>query len=218
MEIASLADVPRYTEDPKVVDSQADLGKDAFLQLLTTQLKNQDPSNPVDNEAFVAQLAQFSSLEQLIGLQETMDNVYLGIAAMNNSSMSSLLGRDVVAVGNSFQLGPDGATLHFETNAPYEGGTISVIDDGGNVVFTGDLEAGPSGENSFFWKGQDFDGQPLDEGTYTFKVNMANEEVAVQELIVGTVDEMDYSSGVPLPSVNGITVSLDQVLRLFTGE
>ena len=63
----------------------ADL-KDAFLTLLTTQLSNQDPTEPVKNEDFVAQLAQFSSLEQLVGMQASLDAVYAGIAAMSTAA------------------------------------------------------------------------------------------------------------------------------------
>jgi flagellar basal-body rod modification protein FlgD len=219
-DINALAALPRFTEDSAVFADPAQdaLGQEAFLKLLTVQLANQDPTSPVENEAFIAQLAQFSSLEQLIGLQETMDAVYLGIAAMNNSSMTSLLGKDVVAVGDQFTMDASGsATLHFDADGSFGGNdlTISVLDASGDVVFSTDLPPGAAGRNTFEWDGRDRDGQAVDEGEYSFVVSAKSDDApVVQTLTVGRIDSMDFSQGTPLPSVNGISVGLDTILSL----
>ncbi len=221
MDIPGLEGIPRYDPNPEPeATGTSELGKDAFLSLLTTQLQNQDPTDPVANEDFVAQLAQFSSLEQLVGLQETMDSVYTAIAAMNNSSMSSLLGREVVAVGNGFTLPEKGGIdLNFEANGSYEGAQSSIFDEDGKVVYSGDLPPGGEGEDSFYWDGRDLSGQFMDAGNYTFEITPVSEEgTEIRELIVGEVDEMDYSSGLPQPSVNGVVVGLDAILRLTSGS
>src|SRR5690242_15281966 len=71
------------------------LGKDAFLKLLTAQLANQDPLAPVDNTAFIAQLAQFSSVEQLQNVSSRLDSLLLATASANQLSTASLVGKDV---------------------------------------------------------------------------------------------------------------------------
>ena len=73
--------------------SNSGMGKDEFLKLLTTQLQNQDPMNPLQNHEFVAQLAQFSSLEQLTSANTSLESLYLAMASMNNASMTQLLGQ-----------------------------------------------------------------------------------------------------------------------------
>jgi flagellar basal-body rod modification protein FlgD len=216
----ALAGLPRYVPNaaPEGVGSQ-ELGKDAFLTLLTTQLRNQDPTSPVQNEDFVAQLAQFSSLEQLVGMQESLDAVYTGIAAMNNASMSSLLGKHVVAVGNTVEVRGDGATMHFEASDAYDGGTVTVFDENGSVVRTAEIPGGSAGEETWVWDGLDNSGMPVEDGTYTFSVSLAGDPPPEsRELMIGRVDEMDYTSGIPQPSVNGTVVPLDAILRLTAGD
>jgi len=216
-----LEGLPRYTanEAPEGVGSQ-ELGKSAFLTLLTTQLRNQDPSSPVKNEDFVAQLAQFSSLEALVGMQESLDAVYAGIASMNNASMSSLLGRVVVAVGDTFTMDePGGMELQFEASGSYDGASLTVFDEEGRVVSTADLPPGGVGEGSFQWDGLDQSGAELPPGEYRFSLSpVGDEPPEMQELIVGEITEMDYSGGVPLPSMNGVVVELNAILRLTSAD
>ena len=195
-----------------------ELGQDTFLRLLTEQLQNQDPLDPVKNEEFVAQLAQFSSLEQLFGLQETMEAVYLGIASMNNASMATLLGTQVVADGDTIQYSGSGPSeLHFDAGRGFSSATVTITDDTGKVVDTFDVGARDAGEFSVSWDGTNLDGQPLPEGKYTFAIEAtddAGETIEVRTLIKGTVDEMDYSSGNPRPSINGVSVPLESIRRL----
>lgn len=218
MDVTALADLPRYTEGASAVDEAAgdDLGKDAFLKLLTVQLRNQDPTEPLKNEAFVAQLAQFSSLEQLVGMQETMTAVYDGIAAMNNSSMSALLGREVTAVGGGFDYVAGGSVdLTFEAAGTYDSVTLAISDAAGNVIDSVELPGGGVGERIYTWDGKDSSGQPVDSGTYTFSVVAEGEDAPeMRTLVKGTITGMDYSTGAPLPSVGNVPIALDAILRL----
>jgi flagellar basal-body rod modification protein FlgD len=184
-------------------------------------MQNQDPLDPMKNEDFVAQLAQFSSLEQLMGLQSVMEGVYMGIMSMNNASMASLVGTDVVAVGNQVNV-TDGqpVQLHFDSPSDLEGGTITITDEDGLVVDTIELSAQESGEFSITWDATDEDGQPVDDGVYTFSIEAtdAEGEVEVGTRVVGTVTEMDYSTGTPQPSVDGVVVGIDAILALTAEE
>lgn len=193
------------------------LGQETFLRLLTEQMQHQDPLDPMKNEDFVAQLAQFSSLEQLMGLQGVMEGVYVGIMSMNNASMASLVGTDVVASGDQVRIEDGGgADLHFDSATDLEGGTVTIQDEDGVVVRTIELEAQESGEFSIAWDGLDDDGQPVDDGLYTFSIEATDSdgEAEVETRVVGTVTEMDYSTGTPQPSVEGVVVGIDAILKL----
>jgi flagellar basal-body rod modification protein FlgD len=221
--ILPFVDTPLVTGQPTpAAPTQEPLGQETFLRLLTEQLQNQDPLDPMKNEDFVAQLAQFSSLEQLVGLQSTMEAVYLGIASMNNATMANLLGTEVVALGDTFRY--DGAgdqVLHFDAAASFDSATVTITNSDGKVVDTIEIGGHGDGEFTVAWDGQDLDGQPLPEGEYTFTISATTAEgtsVEVDTLVVGIVDEMDYSTGMPQPSIDGVSVSLDSIVRLTSGE
>jgi len=197
------------------------LGQETFLRLLTEQMQNQDPLDPMKNEDFVAQLAQFSSLEQLMGLQGVMEGVYMGVMSMNNASMASLVGTEVVAVGDQVRV-EDGAPvdLHFHSPTDLEGGTVTIQDEDGKVVRTIEVEATESGDFTVPWDGNDDDGQPVPDGTYTFSMDATNAdgEATVESRVVGTVTEMDYSTGTPQPSIEGVVVGIEAILKLTAEE
>lgn len=208
--------------EPTSTAGSTELGKDSFLRLLTTQLQYQDPSSPMKNEDFVAQLAQFSSLEQLTGLNATMEGVYVAMAAMNNSSMANLLGTDVIARGNGFSYSGEGPeTLDYSAPAEAASSTLTVYDESGTVVWSGDTGALAAGEGTVTWPGTDASGGKLPEGTYTFSItasDAAGEPIEIEERITGTITEMDYSTGVPSPSVDGVVVSISDILSLTAGD
>ena len=173
------------------------LGKDAFLQLLVTQLKNQNPLDPQDNSAFVAQLAQFSSLEGITTLNSTVS----GLAGNYNSSQalqaSSLVGRNVIVQTNTAQLADPSKGLTGSVTVPSSiaGGTVSITDSSGTVVRTIDLGSRAAGSASFTWDGKDKDGNLVKTGTYTVKANAS---------INGTAT--DLATYLPA-TVNSVTIS-----------
>ncbi|MEQ1504717.1 MAG: flagellar hook assembly protein FlgD [Myxococcota bacterium] len=197
------------------------LGQDAFLRLLTTQLQYQDPTSPMKNEDFIAQLAQFSSLEQLTSVNATLDGVYVALAAMNNSSMASLLGTDVIARGDQFAYSGDGdVSLPYNSPADAASATLTITDEDGTVVWSGDAGALSSGDGTVTWDGQDIDGQKVEAGTYTFAItayDAAGTPIDVEERIAGRIDEMDYSTGSPRPSIDGVPVEIADILTLTEG-
>ena len=205
---------PAYGED--------EMGQDAFLKLLTTQMAHQDPLDPMSNEQFVAQLAQFSSLEQLITMRTTMESVYMGVASMNNATMASLVGTHVVAVGNGINYdGSGSAELHYNASSDVSSGTLTIYDENGSAIYSRQVSNLDKGEGALEWDGRDNDGQPVPEGSYTFSISGTDDEgatVAVTELVAGPVDEMDYTSGNPKPTVQGINIEIGSILRLTTGE
>ena len=145
------------------------LGKDAFLQLLVTQLKNQNPLEPQDNGEFVAQLAQFSSLEGITSLNDTVT----GLASNYNSSQalqaSSLVGRSVIAPGDKAVVDTSksmtGTVVIPDSVA---GATLKISDKDGKTVRTIDLGSQNAGNSAFIWDGKNDAGTVVESGTYTF--------------------------------------------------
>lgn len=202
------------------VTGNTSLGKDSFLTLLTTQLQNQDPTNPVSNEQFIAQLAQFSQLEELQNLSGQMDSLYMLNASMNNAAMTNLIGQGVVATSDTFAYDGEGSQeIHFDAASEATGATVTISDADGNVVYSADMGAIGEGEGSWTWDGTDQNGQPLPEGQYTFtiaSVDVNGNSVDVTGLIRGTVTEMDFSSGSASPSIDGVPVDMADILRLLS--
>lgn len=198
-----------------------DLGQDAFLRLLTTQLQYQDPLDPMSNEEFVAQLAQFSSLEQLQSLNDGMESLYVVNTSMNNASMVSLIGQDVVAYSDTFHYDGEGdQTIHFTAESAAQISTLTVTDSDGTVVYSADMGMVSEGEGDWTWNGKNQDGQVVEAGDYSFSITASTvdgAEVTVTPLIAGVITEMDYSTGTPQPKVDGVPVSIGDILRVSTG-
>ena len=158
-----------------------ELGKEQFLQLLVTQLQNQDPLNPMEDQEFIAQMAQFSSLEQLMNLNTSMQGL---TDATNNQQMFSAtnyIGKYVTAVGNvigkSSTEGADGAIVseitpfYYTFNAPTSSTSITVYDADGNPVYVENLGAKDGGTVfKFQWDGKNNSGEVMADGTYTVSI------------------------------------------------
>ena len=111
------------------------LGKDDFLQLLVTQLQNQDPLNPMDSTEFTAQLAQFSSLEQLYNVNDNLDSLGTNQLTMNNTQTVSMIGKSAWAYGNIVQKsGSDDVRLHFALKGKAEETMVNIYNPQGDFV------------------------------------------------------------------------------------
>ena len=194
------------------------LGKDAFLKLLVAQMQNQDPLEPQSNEEFIQQLAQLTQVEELMDMNKGFESIFMALNSMNNSSMTQLLGTQVVAYGNQFHYSGEGdVDIHYQSNVETSACKMIVKDEGGSVVWAGPVENLKSGEGSFSWGGEDFDGNPLEEGNYTFSLEGTTSDgtpVEINEIMVGVVDGMSYLEGIPQPSISGIQFDLSMVLRV----
>jgi flagellar basal-body rod modification protein FlgD len=158
------------TTDSSTGTAGSALGKDAFLQLLVTQLKNQDPLSPTDNTQFVSQMAQFSSLESMQNLNTTVDSLATTYQSSQALQASSLVGRSVVVATDSAVLDPTkGITGSVDVSAASSATSVNVYDSAGNVIDTIDLGGQAAGSSSFTWDGLDSSGVAQAAGTYSFK-------------------------------------------------
>jgi len=146
------------------------LGKDAFLQLLVTQMQNQNPLDPQDNGEFVAQLAQFSSLEGMQSLNQSVGSIVSSYQSSQALQASSLVGRSVIVQGSSAVVDPaKGLNGSMLVSGASSATTVGVYDATGSLVKTIDLGAKPAGQTDFTWDGTDSEGNKAPAGTYTFK-------------------------------------------------
>jgi flagellar basal-body rod modification protein FlgD len=167
------------------------LGKDDFLNLLITQLQHQDPLNPAESTEFTAQLAQFSSLEQLNNINDNLKNMALFQTAVTNSQAVSFIGKEITASGNTLQL-KEGQTAEcsFELTASAALAAISIYDADGGFVKTFETGPLPAGRQTAVWDGTDRNGNPVLPGIYRFEVQAVdadNQSLVVTPLISSVV-------------------------------
>ncbi|WP_426142160.1 flagellar hook assembly protein FlgD [Pseudomonas sp. DWP3-1-2] len=172
------------------------LGKDAFLQLLVTQMKNQNPLDPQDNTAFVAQLAQFSSLESMQNLTASVDSIASSYTSSQALQASSLVGRSVVVeTGSAVVDTTKGMTGSVVVPSSATGTTVKIYDSSKTLVDTVDLGTQAAGTTSFTWDGTDSAGAPVASGTYSFVAS-------------GSIDGKGTSLATYLPAtVNSVTTA-----------
>jgi flagellar basal-body rod modification protein FlgD len=176
------------------------LDKNAFLKLLTTQLQNQDPLNPTDSTAFTAQLAQFSSLEQLSNVNETLNTLKLYEASINNAQAVGFIGKDIVANGKSIEVkGGQPVSCDYDLPAAAKSVVVTIYDATGNFVRDYQKTALAAGKQSFTWDGRDRNGNMVADGAYTFEVQAADDKGAkltVKTFSKGTVTGVTFEDGI----------------------
>lgn len=148
------------------------LDKDDFLRLLITQLRNQNPLQPVDQTEFIAQTAQLTSLEQLTNINKTLEAMK-SIGAGGGSgilSAAGLIGRTVRVAGRGFSSDGAGAVLPFALDGPATQVALDIVDKDGTLLRRLDLGARAAGVHEIRWDGRDRAGRPLAAGAYFFKV------------------------------------------------
>lgn len=199
-----------------------ELGQEAFLTLLVTQLQNQDPLDPQKNEEFVAQLAQFSSLEQLTSANTSLESLYLAMASMNNASMTQLLGQQVRAYGDTFSFdGETSVPLTIDSSHALEGATLTVMDDTGRIIYSEELGPMEAGETDLSWDGSTISGGTAEEGVYSFAVTPRGttpEDFELLTIVTGVIDGMSFETGTPVPSMGGAEIDLSAILEVFTPD
>lgn len=173
------------------------LGKDAFLQLLVTQMKNQNPLDPQDNTQFVSQMAQFSSLESMQNLNASVDAISTTYKSSQALQASSLVGRSVIIDASSVYVETGkGLTGSIELPASSTSTTVSVYDANNTLVDTIDVGAKSAGTQSFTWDGLKDDGTAYPSGAYTFSANASinGEGTALSTYLPATVSSVKMSS------------------------
>jgi flagellar basal-body rod modification protein FlgD len=198
--------------------SQQTLGKDDFLNLLVTQLKAQDPLNPMEGTEFTAQLAQFTSLEQLYNVNTNLGNMQASQLALNNSEATSFIDRTVTAVGNSISLTQEGdSDIAFMLEADAQAVLVDVYSPGGELVQTIASPALVAGEQILSWDGNDGSGRRASSGEYYYEVratDVNDHKVAVNYYTRGTVSAVAYEGGRAYLIAGQSRIPIENVFRV----
>ncbi|HUJ24572.1 MAG TPA: flagellar hook capping FlgD N-terminal domain-containing protein [Myxococcales bacterium] len=193
------------------------LGKDDFLKLLMAQMANQDPLSPMDDTAFVAQLAQFSNVEQLQTANSTLSSLLTAQAAGNQTAATSMVGKDVQWRSSQVQLGAGPATLHAQLDSSAAAVTATITDSTGRTVRTLQVADAGAGPLNISWDGRDDSGNALPPGTYGFNVtaaDMSGNPVNVTQSASGLVTGISFAGGTAQLIVNGQDVNLSDVIEI----
>lgn len=205
--------------NPISAESRKMLGKDDFLKLLITKLTHQDPLKPMEDEAFVAQLAQFSSLEQLQNVNNSLENSlewdYLQMQTINNTMATGLIGREVVASYNGVYLDSNNQpTISFNSPQYAQRVNVQIMDINGSVVRTLVDKEVPPGSNKIQWDGLDQNGQRVGEGYYAINISAvdANGELFTPSTFLqGKVNGIVYREGSAYLQVEGMEIPLSEI-------
>lgn len=193
--------------------------KQEFLLLFIEQLKNQDPLAPMEPDQLTAQLAQFSTVEQLTAVNDKLTGLTDTTQKQITSAMLTMLGKDVEFEGDQVQLSDGEATgIHYTIGEDVETMIATIRNAQGNIVDVVDIGAKDAGSYDFAWDGKAKNGAVLPNGTYTVdiaaQINKGDDPLGVITLSRGTVEGVDLSSDPPTLTVNGQAIPYDAVTRI----
>ena len=187
-----------------------------FLQLLTTQLQNQDPLAPMDSTEFTNQLVQFSQVEQQINSNQKLDSL-LGLQLASISSVAlGYVGLDISYVSSDMNY--DGSTpvdVNYALSKEAVTCKVNIYNEDGEIVYTGDAPR-DTGTNKFTWNGTQTNGQPVEEGTYTVKIDAIDKENKIIEnstVVTGHVRGIETQNGVVYVLVGERAVAISSIVN-----
>lgn len=192
---------------------------DQFLTLLTTQLKNQSPLDPLDTNQFTEQLVQFAGVEQQLRTNETLSSLLSLSAAGTATNAVGFIGSTITADGTTTRLANGKADWKVNMSAPGTA-TITIKNSSGSVVqtMTRTLTAG---DQTFSWDGSTSLGTTAPDGEYSISIdakNVLGESVTAKTQVSGVVDGVDFTSSIPMLKIGSITVPIDKVKSVVRSE
>ncbi len=197
-----------------------ELGQDEFLKLMLTQLKFQDPFKPMENGEFIAQMAQFSTVTGIDQMQKSMEALSNSLVSNQALQAASLVGRDVLAAGQTATLGEtggiDGA---YELPASANPVTLTIHDSSGKLIRTVDLGSQSAGRQNFSWDGKANDGSRAPAGQYEIRIEYGSGEnaAAAEVLIRNQIASVNFSangSQISLTTQDGQTLSFSDIRQI----
>lgn len=223
----AIGDVLNKIADPNWIDPDKrvrttgsnGLDKDAFFKLMLTQMKNQDPTNPMQSHEMAAQLAQFSSLEQLNNIGKGIDNLGKAQSGQGNFGALAFIGKKVSGDASKISrvAGDTEHGFNFSLMADAAKAKVFIKDAAGKTVRTLELGALKKGGNSIRWDGLMDDGLPARAGDYKFSVEAvapSGGKVFAQSSFEGRISGVDFTPQGPMVIVNGQSIRLSDVKKI----
>jgi flagellar basal-body rod modification protein FlgD len=186
-----------------------------FLQLLTTQLKNQNPLDPLDTNQFTQQLVQFAQVEQQLNMNTSLSTMIALQQSSQATSAVSLLGQTVTVGGNTSTMNNGKAAWTF--SSPSTGtATINIADSTGATVYSGTTPI-QTGAQTYTWNGVGTNGTQYSSGNYTISITAKDangQPITTSTDATGTVDSIDVSQNPPILTIGGQTYPLNQIKQV----
>ena len=199
--------------------NQSVMGKDDFLHLLVTQLKNQDPLNPSDSTEFTAQLATFSSLEELQNINSKLSDVSTSQTVLTNSQAVDYIGKKIQAIGDQVYVNNGQAeSIEYNLDQDAAGVYIKIYNQYGDFVRDLETPAATAGQQSIQWDGLDYNGQQVADGSYRFEAKAMDDQgntTAVTSFTSGTVSGVYYKNGLAYLVTANQEIPLGSVVQVY---
>jgi len=187
-----------------------------FLQLLTTQLQNQNPLDPLDTNQFTQQLVEFAGVEQQLNTNSSLQTLVSLQQTAQSTQALQFVGKTAVVNGNVNSLTNSSAT--WDLNIPSNSNvTISIANSTGQTVYSGTFSANAGNNQPFTWNGQGSDGTQWPDGQYTLSATAADasgNSVGVTTQVQGVVSSVDLTQSPPLLTIGGQTYTVNQIQRI----
>ena len=203
--ILNKASDPNWVDPTRKVDGHgnSNLDKDAFFKLMLSQLKNQDPMNPLKNHEMAAQLAQFSSLEQMSNMNTTLTKIEGKNTEPQNFQALNLIGKTVAGDSSKVARTQFDKAHDFNFNAPQElnEATVKVMNEKGEAVREFKLHNLKEGANKINWNGMNDAGEKQPPGDYQFKIEAKNklgDKVNVKTDFEGRISGLSFAADGPV--------------------
>jgi flagellar basal-body rod modification protein FlgD len=190
-----------------------------FLTLLTTQLKNQNPLDPMDTNQFTQQLVQYAGVEQQLKSNDRLDSILSNAKASSSASATGFIGQTVTSDGKTADLTDSGATWTLTPSKAATQATITIKDAKGNVVAS-QTKSLTSGAQTYVWDGRSTSGMTAPAGTYSIQVDARDatgSAVTVTTQVTGKVDGVDLSGTSPVLLIDSARVPISSVRSIGTG-
>jgi flagellar basal-body rod modification protein FlgD len=213
---------PNYVDTSKRVrgTGNKEMDKDAFFKLMMAQLKNQDPTNPLKNHEMAAQLAQFSTLEQMTNVNSTLKEMKAGAKPIEQFQALNLIGKQVSGDSSKVARVETDKEHDFVFNLPQDAKQteIKVMNSKGDVIREFSFNELKSGENRVTWNGQTSDGRKAPKGDYFFQTESLTadgQKIAIKTNFEGVISGMSFSNEGPILQVGKQSIRLKDI-RQFT--
>ncbi len=213
-DILSLVNSPQQSKESK------ELGQEDFINLMITQLRNQDPFEPLQSGEFIGQLAQFGTVSGISELKDTVSDLANSLISNQTLEAANLIGKKALIPSDSFSVEQeDSVKGAVAINAPSNNVTVSIFDAAGNLVQTLPLGVVNTGIQDFEWDGNDASGNPVEKGVYFFSSvgNQGEDSVAfdtfsykeIQSISIG-----DSASSIQLNVSDGTGLKISDLLKI----
>lgn len=202
----------------KSAASAAQEAQDRFMTLLVTQMKNQDPLNPMDNAQMTSQLAQLSTVTGIDKLNTTLESLISSVQSSQSYQASSMIGHTVMVQGNSFNLAESQGVFAIDLPSRADKVTVTIKDSAGRTVKEMELGAQAAGTTPVVWNGLNNAGTAVADGLYKYEIKAVAGGKAIEagSLTYAGVNSISSEGGsIKLHLDNGMSIATTDVQQIL---